>query len=226
MVNYIFETEPIDTVMHFAAQTHVDNSFGNSLAFTHTNMYGTHVLLEAAKKYKDRIRRFIHVSTDEVYGQSTTANDDVAFDEESLLAPTNPYAATKAAAEFMVKAYRPRQYPEKLIPRCITLLAQNRPVDLHGDGTNRRSFLHVDDVAEAFDIVLHSGVVGNIYNIGTEHEIANIDVARIIMGVMGLSDRERHIDVQKLTDLGWTTKVKFNDGIRSTVAWYLKNQRD
>jgi UDP-glucose 4,6-dehydratase len=256
LVNHVFESEKIDTVMHFAAQTHVDNSFGNSFTFTHANVYGTHVLLEAAKKFKHQLRRFIHVSTDEVYGESDTSDDATAFDEHSALSPTNPYAATKAAAEFMVKAYRtsfqlptiitrgnnvygPRQYPEKLIPKFITLLSQGRQVPLHGNGANRRSFLHVTDVADAFDLVLHKGKLGEIYNIGTSYEISNLEVTQSLIKMMGMEAKEKelitfvedrkfndvryHISVQKLLDLGWLPKVKFDDGVLDTIKWYKEN---
>jgi UDP-glucose 4,6-dehydratase len=151
-VNYLIKNEGIDTILHFAAQTHVDNSFGNSFEFTRANVFGTHVLLESAKLFKDQIRRFVHVSTDEVYGESSATAD--RFTSESPLNPTNPYAATKVAAEFLVKSYRtsfglptiitrgnnvygPKQYPEKLIPKFISLLASKQPCPLHGTGTNR-----------------------------------------------------------------------------------------
>jgi UDP-glucose 4,6-dehydratase len=256
MVNHVIESEGVDTIMHFAAQTHVDNSFGNSFLFTHANVMGTHVLLEAAKKFQSQVRRFIHVSTDEVYGESPLDKDAVAFDEMSALSPTNPYAATKAAAEFMVKSYRksfglptiitrgnnvygPRQYPEKLIPKFITLLSQNKPVPVHGTGNNRRSFLHVDDVATAFDLVLHRGQLGNIYNIGTEYEISNLEVTKTLIDAMGMAKREKelitfvedrkfndvryHISVDKLAQLGWSPQVEFLEGLKRTIAWYKAN---
>jgi UDP-glucose 4,6-dehydratase len=154
-----------------------DNSFGNSFQFTMSNVYGTHVLLEAAKNIGAQLRRFIHVSTDEVYGESTVESGDEWFSETSALKPTNPYAATKAAAELMVTAYQTsfkmpciitrgnnvfgsHQYPEKLIPKFINLLERDQPLCLHGDGSHRRSFIHVTDVARAFDAVLHKGVTG------------------------------------------------------------------
>ena len=154
-MNYVVKKEGVDTILHFAAQTHVDNSFGNSFEFTRTNVYGTHVLLESAKLFKDQIRRFVHVSTDEVYGESPAAATAAErFTSESPLNPTNPYAATKVAAEFLVKSYRtsfglptiitrgnnvygPKQYPEKLIPKFVSLLAAKQPCPLHGTGANR-----------------------------------------------------------------------------------------
>jgi len=148
LVNHVFKAEEIDTVMHFAAQTHVDNSFGNSFAFTNANIYGTHVLLESAKNCPT-IKRFIHVSTDEVYGEGEDF-ETAPMEEEHVLEPTNPYAATKAGAEFLVKSYHrsfklpciitrgnnvygPHQFPEKLIPKFTNQLLRNMPVTLHGD---------------------------------------------------------------------------------------------
>ncbi|KAL0353870.1 UNVERIFIED_CONTAM: trifunctional UDP-glucose [Sesamum angustifolium] len=170
LVNYLLITENIDTIMHFAAQTHVDNSFGNSFEFTKNNIYGTHVLLEACK-VTGQIRRFIHVSTDEVYGE-TDEDAVVGNHEASQLLPTNPYSATKAGAEMLVMAYGrsyglpvittrgnnvygPNQFPEKLIPKFILLAMRGKTLPIHGDGSNVRSYLYCEDVAEAFEVVLH-----------------------------------------------------------------------
>ena len=169
IVNYAFLENKIDTIMHFAAQTHVDNSFGNSLAFTQSNIFGTHVLLECAKNCPT-IKRFIHVSTDEVYGEGEDFETD-PMTEEHVLEPTNPYAATKAGAEFLVKSYfrsfklpclitrgnnvyGPHQFPEKLIPKFTNQLMRGQQLTLHGDGSNTRNFLYVEDVATAFDKIL------------------------------------------------------------------------
>ncbi|MBA0850125.1 hypothetical protein Goshw_025601, partial [Gossypium schwendimanii] len=165
--------------MHFAAQTHVDNSFGNSFEFTKNNIYGTHVLLEACK-VTGQIRRFIHVSTDEVYGE-TDEDAVVGNHEASQLLPTNPYSATKAGAEMLVMAYGrsyglpvittrgnnvygPNQFPEKLIPKFILLAMRGETLPIHGDGSNVRSYLYCEDVAEAFEVILHKGEVGHVYN--------------------------------------------------------------
>jgi UDP-glucose 4,6-dehydratase len=181
LVSYVLREEKIDTILHFAAQTHVDNSFGNSFAFTETNIYGTHVLLESAKCCKTR-RRFVHVSTDEVYGEGEDFDTD-PMSEEHVLEPTNPYAATKAGAEFLAKpyfrsfklpcliargnnVYGPYQFPEKLIPKFTNQLMKGLPVTLHGDGSNTRNFLYVKDVATAFDTIMHKGTPGHVYNIG------------------------------------------------------------
>lgn len=249
LVNYVMEVNDIDTIMHFAAQTHVDNSFGNSFQFTHHNIMGTHVLLESAKNHG--IKRFIHVSTDEVYGEGEAGEEEMM--EEHVLEPTNPYAATKAGAEFLVKAYHrsfklptiitrgnnvygPHQFPEKLVPKFTNQLLRSRPVTLHGDGSNTRNFLYVEDVAEAFDVLLHKGTVGEIYNIGGTNELPNIDVAKAIIGALGMSDREgslisfvedRHfndlrytIDSSKLQALGWEERTSWEEGLRKTVEWY------
>ncbi|GJT97743.1 trifunctional UDP-glucose 4,6-dehydratase/UDP-4-keto-6-deoxy-D-glucose 3,5-epimerase/UDP-4-keto-L-rhamnose-reductase RHM1-like protein [Tanacetum coccineum] len=193
LVNYLLITESIDTIMHFAAQTHVDNSFGNSFEFTKNNIYGTHVLFEACK-VTGQIRQFIHVSTDEVYGQ-TEEDAIVGNHEASQLLPTNPYSATKAAAEMLVMAYGrsyglpvittrgnnvygPNQFPEKLIPKFILLAMRGKPLPIHCDGSNVRSYLYCEDVAEAFEVILHKGEVGHVYNIGTKRERRVIDVAK------------------------------------------------
>jgi UDP-glucose 4,6-dehydratase len=253
IVNYVLETEKIDTVMHFAAQTHVDNSFGNSFAFTHSNIYGTHVLLECAKNCKT-LKRFIHVSTDEVYGEGQDFETD-PMTEEHILEPTNPYAATKAAAEFLVKSYYrsfklpclitrgnnvygPHQFPEKLIPKFTNQLLRGTPLTLHGDGTNTRNFLYVTDVANAFDVILHRGAVGQIYNIGGHNEISNVDVARTLLKMFGLEEEQDKyltfvpdrkfndlrytINSSKLHDLGWKEEMSWEEGLNTTVEWYKK----
>jgi UDP-glucose 4,6-dehydratase len=251
LVNYVFQQEKIDTVMHFAAQTHVDNSFGNSFAFTQANIYGTHVLLESAKCC-DTIRRFIHVSTDEVYGEGEDF-DAKPMGEEHILEPTNPYAATKAGAEFIVKAYHrsfklpciitrgnnvygPHQYPEKLIPKFTNQLLKGMKLTLHGDGSNTRNFLYVGDVARAFDCILHKGKVANIYNIGGNNEVSNLQVAKDLIKIIGKEDQEDDLitfvpdrkfnDLRytihsgKLHELGWTEEMSWEEGLRTTVEWY------
>ncbi|XP_047330107.1 trifunctional UDP-glucose 4,6-dehydratase/UDP-4-keto-6-deoxy-D-glucose 3,5-epimerase/UDP-4-keto-L-rhamnose-reductase RHM1-like [Impatiens glandulifera] len=252
LVNYLLITESIDTIMHFAAQTHVDNSFGNSFEFTKNNIYGTHVLLEACK-VTGQIRRFIHVSTDEVYGE-TDEDAVVGNHEASQLLPTNPYSATKAGAEMLVMAYGrsyglpvittrgnnvygPKQFPEKLIPKFILLAMQGMPLPIHGDGSNVRSYLHCDDVAEAFDVVLHKGEVGHVYNIGTTKERRVIDVARDICKLFDkdpeksikyvenrpFNDQRYFLDDQKLKKLGWSEKTVWEEGLKKTIEWYTSN---
>jgi len=251
LVNYVLKEEKIDTIMHFAAQTHVDNSFGNSFSFTQSNIYGTHVLLESAKCCST-LRRFIHVSTDEVYGEGEDF-DAEPMGEEHILEPTNPYAATKAGAEFLVKSYHrsfklpaiitrgnnvygTHQYPEKLIPKFTNQLLRNMPLTLHGDGSNTRNFLYVEDVARAFDTILHKGMVANVYNIGGTNEVSNLQVAKDLIKIMGKEDREEELitfvpdrkfnDLRytihsgKLLALGWTEDESWETGLRKTVEWY------
>jgi len=187
----------IDTIFHFAAQSHVDLSFGNSYTFTHTNVYGTHVLLESAKKVN--IKRFIHISTDEVYGECP--GEDLL--ETSILCPTNPYAASKAAAEMMVNAYEksfklpviivrsnnvygPHQFPEKVIPKFTCLLNRKQPVVLHGDGSPTRRYLYAGDAADAFDTILHKGALGQVYNVGSYDEISNISLCSRILSALDI----------------------------------------
>ena len=194
LIKYVLKTEEIDTIIHAAAQTHVDNSFGNSFAFTENNVLGTHVLLESAKLVG--IKRFIHVSTDEVYGSSY--QDEPRRREGDTLEPTNPYAATKAAAEAIARSYwysfkmpvivtrgnnvfGPHQYPEKIVPKFVRRLVAKQPCCIHGDGSNSRHFIYVGDVAAAFDTLLHSGVDGEVYNIGCEDEYTNLEVAEKIV---------------------------------------------
>ncbi|XP_077236759.1 trifunctional UDP-glucose 4,6-dehydratase/UDP-4-keto-6-deoxy-D-glucose 3,5-epimerase/UDP-4-keto-L-rhamnose-reductase RHM3-like [Tasmannia lanceolata] len=252
LINYLLVEEDIDTIMHFAAQTHVDNSFGNSFEFTNNNIYGTHVLLEACKVTR-QIERFIHVSTDEVYGE-TDIDTDVGSPEASQLLPTNPYSATKAGAEMLVMAYRqsyglptittrgnnvygPNQFPEKLIPKFILLAMQGAPLPIHGDGSNVRSYLYCEDVAEAFEVILHCGVIGSVYNIGTKRERRVLDVAedvcklfkqdasKVIKFVENrpFNDQRYFLDDQKLKKLGWEERTPWEEGLRMTIDWYTKN---
>ncbi|CAL9152293.1 unnamed protein product [Musa acuminata subsp. burmannicoides] len=252
LVNYLLITESIDTIMHFAAQTHVDNSFGNSFEFTTNNIYGTHVLLEACK-VTGQVRRFIHVSTDEVYGE-TDEDAVVGNHEASQLLPTNPYSATKAGAEMLVMAYGrsyglpvittrgnnvygPNQFPEKLIPKFILLAMRGQPLPIHGDGSNVRSYLYCEDVAEAYEVVLHKGEVGHVYNIGTKKERRVIDVAVDICKLFSLdtdtvikfvenrpfNDQRYFLDDQKLKNLGWSEKTIWEEGLKKTMEWYMNN---
>jgi len=182
LIKYIIQTSKINCIIHFAAQSHVDNSFDNSLQYTDDNVKGTHTLLEAVRKTKPTIL-FLHFSTDEVYGESEL--DEKPKHEMSLLCPTNPYAASKAAAEMLVNSYKhsyglrciitrcnnvygPNQYPEKLIPKFIKLLKSGEKCTIHGDGSSLRSFIHCDDVSSAVDIILHKGKIDEIYNIGSD----------------------------------------------------------
>jgi UDP-glucose 4,6-dehydratase len=201
LITYLLKSKKIDTIVHFAAQSHVDNSFLESFKYTEDNVKGTHTLLECCRLYQkktQRLLKIIHVSTDEVYGESI--NDDVKNEESSILVPTNPYAATKAGAEMLaisyIKSYNlpiiitrgnnvygPNQYPEKLIPKFIKLLRENKKLTIHGDGSNLRSFIHTDDVSRAFNIILDRGNVGEIYNIGSNEYHSIEDLAKIINSI-------------------------------------------
>ena len=206
----------IDTIFHFAAQSHVDLSFGNSYQFTTTNVYGTHVLLERAREHG--ISRFIHISTDEVYGDVPIDAADLS--EASLLAPTNPYSASKAAAEMMVSAYRksfklplivvrsnnvygPHQFPEsrsdtfllhgsyiddssEIIPKFIMLLQRKSQLLVHGDGSPTRRYLYAGDIVDALDTVFHKGDLGQVYNIASKDEISNTDICHKLLDAFGL----------------------------------------
>uniref|UniRef100_M4DYI2 NAD(P)-binding domain-containing protein n=1 Tax=Brassica campestris TaxID=3711 RepID=M4DYI2_BRACM len=233
--------------------TRVDNSFGNSFEFTKNNIYGTHVLLEACKVTGQQIRRFIHVSTDEVYGE-TDEDASVGNHEASQLLPTNPYSATKAGAEMLVMAYGrsyglpvittrgnnvygPNQFPEKLIPKFMLLAMNGKPLPIHGDGSNVRSYLYCEDVAEAFEVVLHKGEVNHVYNIGTTRERRVIDVANDISKLFGtdpdstiqfvenrpFNDQRYFLDDQKLKKLGWSERTTWEEGLRKTMEWYTEN---
>ena len=247
-VRHVLETERIDTIVHAAAQTHVDNSFGNSLAFTRDNVLGTHVLLEAAKA-AGTVTRFLHVSTDEVYGSC----DGGRKTEDDALNPTNPYAASKAAAENIVRGYinafsfpalimrgnnvyGPRQFPEKLIPKLCLRLIRGDKCCLHGRGTNLRHFVHVSDVVDAVLLLLHKGVLGEVYNIGSEHEFTNLQIAEKLIGILkpgeptedwiehvddrAFNDTRYFLDYGKLRALGWSPRKDFDEGLHEVVKWY------
>lgn len=218
LVVHILNEHNIDTVIHFAAQTHVDNSFGNSLEFTIDNILGTHTLLECCKVY-NKIKRFIHISTDEVYGEVDINHKGCT--EKSLLNPTNPYAATKAGAEFIARSYfysfnmpiiitrgnnvyGPRQYPEKLIPKFINQLLNNEKCTIHGKGDTRRNFIYVDDVVKAIEIILQKGIINNIYNIGTNNEYSVSEIADKLITYLKPND--------KIEDwMQYVTDRNFND---------------
>ena len=203
LLNYIFDTNEISHIIHFAAQSHVDNSFTNSLQYTKDNVFGTHNLLEVARLHQKSLKLFIHVSTDEVYGESQLDLDENHKTEQSILCPTNPYAATKAGAEALAQSYNhsfgmpiiisrgnnvygPNQYPEKLIPKFIKLLREGKKVTIQGDGSCVRAFLHAEDTARAFERILLKGKVGEIYNIGCDegmefsvHHVAEFLIKKI-----------------------------------------------
>jgi dTDP-glucose 4,6-dehydratase len=197
-VNKTFQKFNIDTVIHMAAESHVDHSFGNPYKFTHTNVIGTQVILEASKKFK--VNKFVHMSTDEVYGEVDHGQNDLR--ETSILIPTNPYAASKACGDMLASAYMksfdmpilvircnniygPHQFPEKIIPKFVCLVQRGRKCILHGDGSNTRRYLHVSDAVSALDTILHMGEVGKIYNAGSDFELSNLDLAKHVLRACG-----------------------------------------
>ena len=199
LMTSLLEKYEITHVIHFAAQSHVQNSFEDSIKFTHDNIVGTHTLLEASRKYS-KLTKFIHVSTDEVYGESMNQIGEQCKTEHSILCPTNPYAATKAGAELIAQSYShsykmpiiitrgnnvygPGQYPEKLIPLFIDLLKKDQKVTIQGTGTSVRAFLHAYDTAKAFECILNHGEIGEIYNIGCDEgmEFSVMEIARILI---------------------------------------------
>jgi dTDP-glucose 4,6-dehydratase len=251
LVAYILKSYNITHVIHFAAQSHVQNSFENSLSFTKDNILGTHVLLECCRKY-GKIERFIHVSTDEVYGESKISDDEQQKTEHSILCPTNPYAATKAGAELISQSYNhsykmpiiitrgnnvygPNQYPEKLIPKFIKLLKENKKLTIQGNGSSVRAFLHAYDTARAFECILERGKIGEIYNIGCDEgmEYSVMDVAKILIKIIKntedynrwieyvkdrpFNDQRYYISNQKLKDLGWDIKKEFISGLKDII---------
>lgn len=206
LINTILRKYNISHVIHFAAQSHVQNSFDDSLTFTKDNILGTHILLECTRKYK-KIKKFIHVSTDEVYGESMHDITEQYKTEQSVLCPTNPYAATKSGAELIAQSYYhsynmpiiitrgnnvygENQYPEKLIPHFIKLLKENKKVTIQGDGSNIRGFLYISDVVKAFECIFENGSIGEIYNIGCDEnmEYSVMDVAKLLISFIKNTD--------------------------------------
>ncbi len=246
LIKYILEEHNITTIIHFAAQSHVDNSFEEPHKYVQDNIVGTHTILEAIKKVNKDIF-LLHFSTDEVYGE--TNNDDIKT-EQSILCPTNPYSATKAAAEMLVfsyiysfklniiitrgnNVYGPNQYPEKLIPKFINLLKNNKKCTIAGDGSAIRNFIHVYDVCTAVDIIINKGKIGEIYNIGSDHsnEYSVLEVAKkLIKNINKTDDYDNYIEYiedrpfndkryfisnNKLILLGWQQTIDFDNGLKN-----------
>lgn len=243
-------TEDVDYIINFAAESHVDRSIENPEIFIKSNILGTQVLLDAAKK--TNIKKYLQVSTDEVYG---SLDDDGYFTENTPLSANSPYSASKAGADLMVRAYHntfklpvnitrcsnnygPYQFPEKLIPLMISNALENKALPIYGDGKNIRDWLHVYDHCSAIDLVLHEGKIGEVYNIGGNNEKQNIEIVKLILKNLNKSedliefvkDRPGHdqryaIDSSKIQkELGWKPKYTFETGIRETIEWYLNNQ--
>ncbi len=250
LVEQLFEEEQFDVVVNFAAESHVDRSIFDAEAFVNTNVFGTYVLLEAAKRYK--IKKFVQISTDEVYG---SLGETGFFTESTSLAPNSPYSASKASADLLVRAYHetfslpvnitrcsnnygPFQHPEKLIPLMIHHALNNKNLPVYGNGYHIRDWLHVEDHCYGIDLVLHKGQFGEVYNIGGNNERRNIDIVKCILDVLQkpyslityVNDRLGHdkryaIDATKIKkELGWEPKYTFDLGIKTTIDWYIQNQ--
>ena len=237
----------IDMIINFAAETHVDRSIMDPDAFIQTDVYGTYVLLEAAKKFG---LRYHQVGTDEVYGWVAEGSSK----EDDRLLPRSPYSASKAGADLLIYAYNvtygvpvtltrgannigPYQYPEKAVPLFVTNAIDNLPIPLYGDGKQMRDYQFVLDHCEAIDLVAHHGTLGEVYNVGTGIETHNIDMARLILKLLGkpesliqhVPDRPGHdrryaLDVSKLRALGWQPTHNFEQGLEKTVKWYVENE--
>jgi dTDP-glucose 4,6-dehydratase len=239
-----------DAVIHFAAESHVDRSIEDAAAFVRTNVDGTHNLIQACREA--RVPRFLHVSTDEVYG---SLGDEGQFTEQSPLQPNSPYAATKAASDLLVLAYvhthafpavvtrcsnnyGPYQFPEKFIPLMIAQAMAGERLPVYGAGLNVRDWIHVNDHCSALDAVLQGGREGEVYNVGGGCEMRNIDLAKLILRALGrpesliqfVTDRPGHdlryaIDCEKTSrELGWQPAVGFEEGLAQTIAWYRENR--
>ncbi|SMG46781.1 dTDP-glucose 4,6-dehydratase [Paenibacillus aquistagni] len=240
----------IDVVVNFAAESHVDRSILEPEIFVKTNVMGTQVLLDAAKKYG--VTKYVQVSTDEVYG---SLGETGLFTEETPLSPNSPYSASKAGSDMLVRAYHetfglpvnitrcsnnygPYQFPEKLIPLIISNALNNKDLPVYGDGLNIRDWLYVEDHCSAIDLVIHNGVNGEVYNIGGNNERTNIHIVKTILQELNMPeslikyvkdrlghDRRYGINATKITsDLGWQPKHNFESGIKETIRWYLDNQ--
>ncbi|TKH46148.1 dTDP-glucose 4,6-dehydratase [Paenibacillus terrae] len=240
----------IDVVVNFAAESHVDRSILEPEVFVKTNVLGTQVLLDAAKKYN--VTKFVQVSTDEVYG---SLGETGLFTEETPLQPNSPYSASKAGGDLLVRAYHetfglpvnitrcsnnygPYQFPEKLIPLMISRALSDQQLPVYGDGLNIRDWLYVEDHCSAIDLVIHQGKLGEVYNIGGNNERTNVHIVKTVLEELGkpeslisyVQDRPGHdrrygIDPTKtMNELGWKPKHSFETGIKETIRWYLDNK--
>ncbi|MDH4208661.1 MAG: dTDP-glucose 4,6-dehydratase [Anaerolineae bacterium] len=248
LVERVVRENEIDAIVNFAAETHVDRSLFEPGSFIHTDVFGTHVLLEAVRKFD--LRRMLQVSTDEVYG-SVAEGSSVETDR---LLPNSPYSASKAGGDLMCRAYHvtyglpvvitrgsnnfgPYQYPEKVIPLFITNALDDKPLPLYGDGLNVRDWLYVVDHCEAIELMLREGVDGEIYNVGGDHELTNLELTEGILEILGkpsgliqfVEDRPGHdrrysLDCAKIRELGWQPRHRFREALEGTVRWYTDNR--
>jgi len=239
----------VDAAVNFAAETHVDRSIASATAFIKTNISGTHTLLESARKH--RLSRFVHISTDEVYGSIPRGS----FTEKSGLNPSSPYSSSKAGADLIARSYfithkvpviitrssnnfGPFQYPEKVIPLFVINALEDKPLPLYGNGLNVRDWLYVLDNCEAIDKVLHKGKDGEIYNIGGSTHLSNVELTKKILEMLGKSsklikkvdDRPAHdfryaVNCTKIAnDLGWRPRAIFDEALAATITWYEINK--
>ena len=243
-------SKDVDLIVNFAAETHVDRSIANPKSFIETNILGTYSLLESSRKYN---KKFIHISTDEIYGD---LENKESFNEDDILKPSNPYSATKAAADLLVGSYKrtygidciitrctnnfgPNQFPEKLIPKTIIRASKNLKIPLYGDGNQIRSWIHVLDHVAAIDHLISKGKYGEIYNITAWNEISNRDIVEKILKIMNkpsdlvefVPDRPGHdkhysINSSKIKkEINWIPKYDLDDALKETVNWYLSNKQ-
>ena len=248
----LFTNERPDIVVNFAAESHVDRSIHNPEIFLITNILGTQVLMDMARKYN--VKRFHQVSTDEVYGDLPLDRLDLFFTESTPIHTSSPYSASKASADLLVQAYYrtyqlpvsisrcsnnygPYHFPEKLIPLVISRAIKNENIPVYGKGENIRDWLYVEDHCEAIDLIIRNGKVGEVYNIGGHNEKTNLEVVKLILKhlkkpeslIKFVSDRAGHdlryaIDPTKIfNELGWRPKTNFDEGIKLTVDWYIQN---
>ena len=248
----IMQTHNIDTIIHMAASSHVDRSYSSVSEFTRNNILGTYALLDVCHAY-GKIKRFIHVSTDEVYGEHN--DDDIdGFKEDAPMKPTNLYSASKCSSENAVWGYYKSynipiiitrsnnvmgqfQYPEKVIPKFIVQLLTGKPITLQGGGKCKRTFIYVNDIVQTFDLVLHKGVIGEIYNIGSEDEYTILEIANILNDMIcpekdlvtveipdrNFNDCRYHINYDKIKALGSIPKTPFKQALQETIDYYTKH---
>lgn len=248
IVDAILDKHTVDAIVHFAAESHVDRSIANASAFVTTNVLGTHTLLECARSHT--IPKFIHISTDEVYGSTMEGS----FRETDMLSPSSPYSASKAGSDLLALSYfttynlpvivtrctnnyGPYQYPEKLIPLFVTNLIDGKKVPVYGTGKNVRDWIHVNDHCRAVEFLLEHGNSGEIYNIGGGQEKTNLEITHKILDLLSggesmieyVTDRPGHdfrysLDCSKLLKMGWKPQYSFEDGLKDTVEWYIRNE--
>jgi dTDP-glucose 4,6-dehydratase len=248
IVNAIIKKHRVDTIIHFAAESHVDRSIAKASEFVRTNVLGTHNLLECARHQP--ISRFIHISTDEVYGSRLKGS----FKENDILSPSSPYSASKAGSDLLALSYfktyslpviitrctnnfGPYQFPEKLIPLFVTNLIEGKKVPVYGTGKNIRDWIHVGDHCRAVEFVLDKGITGEIYNIGGGNEKTNIEITEKILkflkkddsSIEYVTDRPGHdfrysLDCSKLLKMGWRPQYSFEEGLKDTIEWYIQNE--